>query len=143
MYSAKEAGRNNFKTYSHGLNERADELLRMELHLKRSLESDHLILLYQPIVDINSGELIGVEALIRLRSPDGVLLSPTDFIPIAEMAGLINRIGDWVFREACRQHQRWRARACPPSLLPSMFTHPVPSASLCCRCCGRYRRFRH
>lgn len=108
MYSAKKAGRNNFKTYSPGLNEHASDVLRLEVQLKQALESHGFALFYQPIIDIQSGKLVGAEALVRMFADDGALLSPAAFIPVAEAAGLINHLGEWVVREACRQHQAWR-----------------------------------
>jgi diguanylate cyclase (GGDEF)-like protein/PAS domain S-box-containing protein len=113
MYSAKKAGRNNFKTYAPGLNEQASDLLRLELQLRDSLESGRFALFYQPIIDIQSKKLVGAEALVRMTADDGSLLGPADFIAVAESVGLINPLGDWVLREACRQHQRWQAGGLP------------------------------
>ncbi|MGZ5856136.1 MAG: bifunctional diguanylate cyclase/phosphodiesterase [Burkholderiaceae bacterium] len=113
MYSAKKMGRNNFKIYSPGLNEHANGLLRLEIQLKQSLDSNRLMLFYQPIIDIHTRELIGAEALIRMPGENGTILNPTDFIPVAEATGLINRLGEWVVREACRQHQEWLSRGLP------------------------------
>lgn len=107
MYSAKKDGRNNYKVYTPGHNERANDLLLLELHLKRVMDEQGLMLYYQPIIDIKDGHVVGVEALLRLFSEDGELLSPVEFIPIAEAAGLIERVGQWVLNEACRQHAIW------------------------------------
>ncbi|WP_420476966.1 EAL and GGDEF domain-containing protein [Noviherbaspirillum sp. ST9] len=107
MYAAKKAGRSNFKIYSPGINERENDLLRLEMQLKRAFESDGFSLHYQPIIEIRSQRVIGAEALLRMRADDGSLLAPADFIPVAEKAGMINRLGDWVVREACRQHRAW------------------------------------
>ncbi|OWW18305.1 EAL domain-containing protein [Noviherbaspirillum denitrificans] len=114
MYSAKRVGRNNFTIYSPGLDEHANEFLRLEIRLKQALQSNGLMLFYQPIMDVQSGHLAGVEALVRLRDENGQLRSPNDFIPIAESAGLINQLGEWVAAEACRQHERWREAGLPP-----------------------------
>lgn len=135
MYSAKTAGRDNFRIYSPGLNERADDLLRLEIRLKHSLESDELALFYQPIIDIASKKIVGAEALIRLRDESGNVLSPNDFIPVAEAAGLINDIGEWVVREACRQHLLWQEAGMPPltiavNVSPVQFRQPMFFASL-------------
>ena len=130
MYAAKKAGRSNFKMYSPGLHEQANDLLRLEMRLKQSLETDGFALYYQPIIDIQSKQLIGAEALIRMHAEDGTVLSPADFIPIAEKAGLINRLGEWVVREACRQYQQWQRTGLPPITLsinvsPSQFRQPT------------------
>lgn len=107
MYSAKKDGRNNYKVYTPGHNERANDLLLMEIYLKHVMDEQGLMLYYQPIIDIEDGHVVGVEALLRLFGEDGELLSPEDFIPIAEAAGLIERMGKWVVNEACRQHATW------------------------------------
>lgn len=114
MYSAKKLGRNSYQLYSPGLNEDANGVLRLEMQLKRALDSNCLILFYQPIIDMHSRKLIGAEALIRMPAENGALLNPNDFIPVAEITGLINRIGEWVMNEACRQHQEWRLHGLPP-----------------------------
>ena len=114
MYSAKKEGRNNFKVYTPGHNERANDLLLLELHLKHVMDEQDLMLYYQPIIDIKNGQVVGVEALIRLLGEDGQLLSPEEFIPIAEAAGLIERLGKWVVNEACRQHAIWIKAGLPP-----------------------------
>jgi diguanylate cyclase (GGDEF)-like protein/PAS domain S-box-containing protein len=114
MYSAKKSGRNSFRLYTPGLDEQASESLRLEIHLKQAIECNGMALYYQPIIDIETGQLTGVEALIRLPDESGKLWGPDQFIPIAESAGLINRLGDWVAEEACRQHQNWRSAGLPP-----------------------------
>jgi diguanylate cyclase (GGDEF)-like protein/PAS domain S-box-containing protein len=114
MSSAKRSGRNSFRLYTPGLDERAGDSLLLEIQLKHALETDGMALFYQPIIDIETGRLTGAEALIRLPDDNGKLLSPNEFIPIAESAGLINRLGDWVAEEACRQHQDWRNAGLPP-----------------------------
>lgn len=108
MYAAKKDGRNNFRIYSTGLIDGANSLLRLEVLLKQALENNMLALYYQPILDTQSRKLIGVEALIRIPGEDGTLLGPAEFMPVAESAGLMNRIGDWVVRQACLQHRDWR-----------------------------------
>lgn len=114
MYSAKRGGRNNFTIYMPGLDEHANEFLRLEIRLKQALQSNELVLFYQPIIEVQSGRLAGVEALVRLQEENGKLRAPNDFIPIAESAGLINQLGEWVAAEACRQHDRWRKVGLPP-----------------------------
>jgi diguanylate cyclase (GGDEF)-like protein/PAS domain S-box-containing protein len=114
MYAAKKQGRNNFQFYSPGLDERANDRLRMEMRLKRALEEDGMELVYQPIVDIDTGRLAGIEALARLPLEEGGAMHPDEFIPIAESAGLIDRLGEWVAAEACSQYRRWREAGLPP-----------------------------
>jgi diguanylate cyclase (GGDEF)-like protein/PAS domain S-box-containing protein len=114
MYSSKKGGRSSFRFYTPDLDEKASESLRLEVQLKQALENDGMALFYQPIIDIETGRLTGAEALIRLPDENGKMLSPDEFIPIAESAGLINRLGDWVAGEACKQHQKWRRAGLPP-----------------------------
>jgi diguanylate cyclase (GGDEF)-like protein len=129
MYAAKRDGRNNFRIYSPGLIDDANGLLHKEVMLKHAVENDMLELFYQPILDTQSGELIGVEALIRIATDDGILLGPAEFIPVAETTGLMNRIGDWVVRQACLQHQDWCNSGLPPvtiaiNVSPMQFRQP-------------------
>ena len=114
MYSAKKSGRNNYRIYTPGHDERANDLLRLEVHLKHVLDEQGLMLYYQPIIDMKNGHVIGAEALLRLIGEDGELLSPEELIPIAETAGLIERVGSWVVSEACRQHATWIKAGLPP-----------------------------
>jgi diguanylate cyclase (GGDEF)-like protein/PAS domain S-box-containing protein len=114
MYAAKRSGRNSFKMYTPGHDERANERLQLEVQLKHALETNGMTLFYQPIIDIDSGRPIGAEALIRMHGENGTMLTPDQFIPIAESAGLIDQLGNWVAGEACRQHQHWREAGLPP-----------------------------
>ncbi len=114
MYSAKQSGRNTFRMFTPGHDERASDRLQLEIHIKHQLESDAMVLFYQPIVDVKSGHLIGAEALIRMHAEDGKLLNPDQFIPVAESAGLIGKLGHWTSAEACRQNQAWRKAGLPP-----------------------------
>ncbi|MCG2578756.1 EAL domain-containing protein [Dechloromonas sp. XY25] len=109
MYQAKQSGRAGYRFYNPDLDRRADEAYTIEARLKHVLKHGRLALHYQPVVDIGSGQLIGAEALVRIADNGGAPPGPATFIPIAEAAGLIGEIGDWVLREACRQHDAWLA----------------------------------
>lgn len=108
MYSAKAAGRNNYQYYTAVMNERALEKLRLETGIRRALERNELLLHYQPKIDISSGRISGLEALLRWQSPEHGLVSPAQFIPLLEETGLIVPVGEWVTRAACAQLQAWR-----------------------------------
>jgi len=110
MYQAKGAGRNGYQFYTSDLNKRALEMLAMESDLRRAIERQEFELHYQPQVDISSGVVVGVEALIRWNHPDLGLVMPGKFISIAEERGLIVPIGSWVIDEALRQAAIWQHR---------------------------------
>ena len=114
MYKAKEAGRNAFRFYSSEMNVATLKHLLMESGLRRGLGAREFILHYQPLVHIESGTTIGVEALIRWQNPEVGLVPPDQFIHVAEDIGLINPIGEWVLREACRQVRAWQDAGLPP-----------------------------
>src|SRR4051812_41568076 len=107
MYRAKDHGRNNFQFYTSEMNERINERLTLENSLRRALERKEFILHYQQKVDLRTGLLSGAEALVRWNHPELGLLRPERFIPLAEETGLIQQIGEWVVREACRQMRAW------------------------------------
>jgi diguanylate cyclase (GGDEF)-like protein len=114
MYHAKENGRNNYKFFEQSMNVRAVERQSIEACLRRALERQEFVLHYQPKVNLHSGTIVGVEALIRWEHPQRGLLSPAQFVPIAEDSGLILPIGRWVLREACRQARAWQDAGLPP-----------------------------
>ncbi|WP_373889865.1 EAL domain-containing protein [Massilia sp. H6] len=109
MYQAKARGRNGYQFYAPSMSGEGVERLRMESMLRRSIEKHEIFLHYQPQVDIASGELIGVEALVRWNNPELGLVEPTRFIPVAEDTGFIGQLGQWVLAQACRQMVCWES----------------------------------
>ncbi|MGR8998970.1 MAG: putative bifunctional diguanylate cyclase/phosphodiesterase [Gammaproteobacteria bacterium] len=114
MYYAKENGRNNYRFFEPVMNARAVQRHSIEASLRRALERQEFVLYFQPKVNLQSGEIIGVEALIRWQHPERGQLMPALFIPVAEDCGLILSIGRWVLREACIQAQAWKQAGLPP-----------------------------
>jgi diguanylate cyclase (GGDEF)-like protein/PAS domain S-box-containing protein len=129
MYHAKHEGRNNYQFYNPALiHEKTPTKLSLEAKLRRALEREEFVLLYQPQVDIETRGIIAVEALIRWRSPDLGIVSPSQFIPLAEESGLIVPIGEWVLRTACSQNRAWHVAGLPTiaisvNLSPRQFRH--------------------
>ena len=113
MYNAKEDGRNNFKFFGPEMTRRSVERQSIEAHLRRALEREEFLLYYQPKVNILTGEISGVEALIRWQHPTRGLMLPAQFVPVAEDCGLIVEMGRWVLREACRQASAWQDLGLP------------------------------
>jgi diguanylate cyclase (GGDEF)-like protein/PAS domain S-box-containing protein len=109
----KEQGGNAYQFYAVDMNAKALQQLTLENGLRRALEREEFVLHYQPQVDINSGRVVAVEALIRWEHPELGFVSPADFIPLAESNGLIIPIGEWTLRTACKQAQIWRKGGLP------------------------------
>lgn len=110
MYQAKEKGRNHFSFYSAERNVNTFERLALETSLRRAVDRDELLLHYQPKMDFRHGGTSGMEALLRWQHPEMGMVSPAQFIPLAEETGLIVPIGMWVLRTACRQMVQWREK---------------------------------
>ena len=113
MYQAKEKGRNNYQFFEKGMNVRAVERQAIEGDLRCALERDEFVMHYQPKIDLKTGEITGVEALLRWQHPVRGLVGPMQFISVAEDCGLMLPIGKWVLRESCRQAKAWQDSGLP------------------------------
>jgi diguanylate cyclase (GGDEF)-like protein/PAS domain S-box-containing protein len=113
LYHAKDSGRNNFLFFTQRMNLAAIERMVLENGLRAALEREEFVLHYQPQIELETGTLIGAEALIRWQHPERGLLQPARFIPLAEESDLIVAMGDWVTREACRQNAAWQHAGLP------------------------------
>jgi EAL domain-containing protein (putative c-di-GMP-specific phosphodiesterase class I) len=114
MYRAKEAGRNNYQFYAPEMNASVEQKLVLLEAMRSALAENQFHLLYQPKVDLKSGLIFGVEALIRWEHPQHGLVSPVRFIPLAEESGLIVDIGEWVLHTACLQNRAWQDAGLTP-----------------------------
>jgi diguanylate cyclase len=113
MYKAKERGPNNFQFYEINLNQNTLERLELENNLFRAIKNHEFILHYQPEFNLITGEIVGIEALIRWQHPERGLIAPLEFIPIAEESGQILQIGEWVIRKSCQQNKQWQDMGLP------------------------------
>jgi predicted signal transduction protein with EAL and GGDEF domain len=114
MYRAKELGRDNVQFFSQMMHVKTHNKLLLKEELRNALVREEFMLLYQPQVELKTGRIFGVEALIRWRHPLRGIVGPADFISLAEENGLIGDIGGWVLREACRQNKAWLDMGLPP-----------------------------
>jgi EAL domain-containing protein (putative c-di-GMP-specific phosphodiesterase class I) len=114
MYLAKSLGKNNYQFYTDDLQEKSQHEFGMEINLRKALERNEFILFYQPQMNLETYELIGAEALIRWNHPEKGIISPAEFIPVAEETGLIIPIGEWALRTACMQNKKWQDDGLPP-----------------------------
>ncbi|ADE12758.1 bifunctional diguanylate cyclase/phosphodiesterase [Sideroxydans lithotrophicus] len=109
MYRAKDAGRNRFEYYKPEMNTKALQRLHLENALRSAIAENQLMVYCQPKVNVNSGAVVGLEALLRWKHPQLGFVSPAEFIPVAEESGLINEIGDWVLRQTALQQRLWQS----------------------------------
>jgi diguanylate cyclase (GGDEF)-like protein len=128
MYEAKRSGRGCSVVFNAGMHARLTRHVAIETSLRRALGSDELYLEYQPIVDLRSGRRLYVEALARWKHPTMGLISPSEFIPIAEESGLIVSVGQWVLEKACRAMTEWRAL--DPDNAPAMVSVNLSRAEI-------------
>jgi diguanylate cyclase (GGDEF)-like protein/PAS domain S-box-containing protein len=114
LYHAKQSGRGRYSYFTGQMSEKADQRMRMEHDLRLALSNGDFFLAYQPKVRLDDGAIVGMEALVRWRTADGVVVPPGDFIPVAEETGLIVQLDEWVMAEACRQNRAWQDAGLPP-----------------------------
>ncbi|MFD0698652.1 EAL domain-containing protein [Paenibacillus sp. GCM10027628] len=114
MYKAKEKGGNTFEMYHPEMNMRSLYRLNMEIELRKAVEREQFMVYYQPLVELSTGKIFGMESLVRWKHPEWGMVSPGEFIPVAEETGLILQLGNWVLKQACAQNAKWIAMGLPP-----------------------------
>ncbi|HZG58481.1 putative bifunctional diguanylate cyclase/phosphodiesterase [Paenibacillus sp.] len=129
LSKAKEKGKNSFELYTPEMEEQYLSKFTLENDLRKAIQEGEFLLLYQPQYHIVTGDIVGTEALIRWKHPERGIVSPAEFIPIAEETGLIVPLSEWVFREACQQNRAWQREGLPPipvsvNLSVRQFLHP-------------------
>ncbi|MBF0465960.1 MAG: EAL domain-containing protein [Nitrospirae bacterium] len=117
MYQAKERGRSNYQFFNTEMNSRALRRLKLENNLRKALERNEFVLYYQPKINLTTGKVCAAEALIRWLNPKHGIISPVEFIPLAEETGLIIPIGEWVLRTACKESIAWQRAGYPPIVI--------------------------
>ena len=127
LHNAKETGRNCYRFYTEAMNAQSFQRLSLELSLRKALEQEQFVLYYQPKVSLIDNQITGAEALIRWHHPDMGLVSPADFIPLAESTGLVVPMTDWIIAESCRQLSSWSKRGLE---LPSIAINISPASLL-------------
>ena len=115
MYHAKDAGRDGWSFYSTDMNRQTRRRLQLSTGLRQAVQQQQFMLVYQPQVNLETGRISGIEALIRWQHPELGVVSPAEFIPLAEDTGLIEEVGEWVLAEACRQYRAWHHRRLNPA----------------------------
>jgi EAL domain-containing protein (putative c-di-GMP-specific phosphodiesterase class I) len=114
MYQAKDSGGDSFQVFGQEMNERLVGRVRLEQELRRALERKEFVVYYQPQVNMDTGRIFAVEALVRWQHPERGLIHPDELIPLAEDTGLIVPLGEWVLRTACCQNKAWQQASLPP-----------------------------
>ena len=117
MNRAKELGINNYQHYKPAMNAHAFEQLTLEHNLRKALKNDEFIVYYQPLIELSTEKIIGAEALVRWKHPELGMISPAQFIPLAEQTGLILPLGEWVLRTACKQAKVWTDKFSTPFII--------------------------